>query len=52
MLETIEIFFDKQNMEVVKVVFKEPGDDFTSIVFKDKEINSYLSDDRFLIEKK
>ena len=52
MLETIEIYFDKQSMEVVKVVFKEPGDDFTSIIFKNKKINSGLSDERFLIEKK
>lgn len=52
MLETIEIYFDKNNMQVVKVVFKEPGDDFTSIVFKDKKINSDLSDSRFLIGNK
>lgn len=52
MLETIEIYFDKQNMQVVKVIFQEPGDDFTLIKFQDKKINSNLSDDKFQIEKK
>ena len=49
MLETIEIYFNKKNMQVVKVVFREPGDDFTLITFQNKKINSELSDDRFLI---
>jgi len=52
MLEKIEIYFDKQNMEVVKVIFREPGDDFTLITFKNKLLNSDLSDDRFLIDAK
>ena len=38
MLEIIEIYFDKTSMEVEKVIFREQGDDFTSIVF----INSLL----------
>ena len=52
MLEKIEIYFNKQNMQVVKVVFREPGDDFTLITFKNKVLNSELSDDRFLIDDK
>ena len=52
MLEKIEIYFNKQNMQVVKVVFREPGDDFTLITFKNKKINSGLTDDRFLIDIK
>lgn len=51
-LENIEIFFNKKNMQVVKVVFHEPGDDFTSITFLNKKLNSDLSDDRFLIDIK
>ncbi|HJN05868.1 MAG TPA: outer membrane lipoprotein carrier protein LolA [Bacteroidales bacterium] len=51
-LENIEIYFNKQNMQVVKVVFHEPGDDFTSITFLNKKINSELSDDRFLSDTK
>lgn len=51
-LDNIEIFFNKKNMQVVKVVFHEPGDDFTSITFLNKKLNSDLSDDRFLIDTK
>lgn len=51
-LENIEIFFDKKNMQVVKVVFYEPGDDFTSITFLNKKLNHELPDDRFKIENK
>jgi outer membrane lipoprotein carrier protein len=50
MLEKIEIYFDKQNIQVAKVVFHEPGDDFTLITFIDKKINSELSDNMFLID--
>lgn len=52
MLEKIEIYFNRKNMQVVKVVFREPGDDFTLITFKNKKLNSELSDDRFLIDAK
>ncbi len=49
MLESIEIYFNKQNMQVEQVIFREPGDDYTLITFKNKILNSDLSDDRFLI---
>jgi len=52
MLETIEIYFNKQNMQVIKVVFREPGDDFTLITFQNKKINFELPDERFIIEKR
>jgi len=52
MLEKIEIYFDKKNMQVIKVIFREPGDDFTLITFNNKKINSELLDDRFLIDDK
>ena len=51
MLEIIEIYFDKVNMEVEKVIFREQGDDFTSIVFINRIVNSELSDERFIIDK-
>lgn len=50
MLKTIEIYFNKQNMQVVKIIFREPGDDFTLITFQNKKLNSVISDDRFQIE--
>jgi len=49
MLSSIEIYFNKQSMEVEKVIFNEPGDDFTSIIFLNKKVNTDISDDRFLI---
>jgi outer membrane lipoprotein-sorting protein len=50
MLETIDIYFNKQNMQVAKIVFSEPGDDFTLITFQNKKINAELLDDRFLVK--
>ncbi len=52
MLQLIEIYFNKQNMQVIKVIFREPGDDYTLITFQNNKVNSKLSDDRFLIEQK
>ncbi len=52
MLSSIEIYFSKVNMEVVKVIFNEPGDDFTSILFQDKKVNIDIPDENFIIEKK
>jgi len=49
MLSSIEIYFNKQSMEVEKVIFNEPGDDFTSIIFTDKKVNTDIPDNRFLI---
>lgn len=51
MLTSIEIYFNRGSMLVEQVIFKEPGDDFTSIIFLDKSVNTSLSDSRFLIEK-
>lgn len=52
MLEKIEIYFNRENMQVSKVIFREPGDDFTLITFINKTLNSEISDDRFLIDAK
>jgi len=52
MLQLIEIYFNKRNMQVIKVIFREPGDDYTLITFQNNKVNSKLSDDRFLIEQK
>lgn len=48
-LTSIEIYFDKQNMNVEKVIFNEPGDDFTSIIFTEKKINEAIPDSRFQV---
>lgn len=49
MLSAIEIYFNKQDMQVSKVVFREPGDDFTIITFVDKKVNVEIPEKEFLI---
>ena len=52
MLSSINIYFDKASMQVEKVIFKEPGDDFTSIIFKDKKVNTDIPDSKFISSSK
>ena len=52
MLTSINIYFDKSSMQVEKVIFKEPGDDFTSIRFKNKKINTEIPDSKFISSSK
>ncbi len=51
MLTSIDIYFSKNSLDVEKVIFYEPGDDFTSILFLDKKVNAEIPDTRFLIEQ-
>lgn len=50
MLEAINIYFSKENLGVEKVKFIEPGDDYTLIVFKNREQNITLNDNEFQIK--
>lgn len=50
MIESIAIYFDKESMQVVQVVFSEPGGDYTSIKFTDIQVNSKIPDNRFIQE--
>lgn len=50
MLEAINIYFNKENLGVEKVKFIEPGDDYTLIVFKNREQNITLNDNEFQIK--
>lgn len=50
MLETINIYFNKKNLSVKKVKFIEPGDDYTLIVFKNRQQNIKLNDNEFQIK--
>lgn len=50
MIERIGIYFDKQSMQVVKVVFSEPGGDFTTIHFTDILVNTEIPNSRFILE--
>lgn len=50
MIESIDIYFDKSSMQVVKVVFSEPGGDMTSIKFADIIVNLEISDNQFTLK--
>ncbi len=47
MLSEIDIYLDKKDMQVAKVKFMEPGDDFTLITFSDKILNGPVPDEVF-----
>jgi outer membrane lipoprotein-sorting protein len=42
MLSGIEIYFDKSNFSVSKVIFNEPGDDYTLISFSNIKFNQEI----------
>ncbi len=50
-LETIEIYFEKESMAVAKVKFIEPEEDFTLITFTNRKKNTKLEDDQFKISE-
>lgn len=50
MLSAISIFFDKKDFNVQKVKFMEPGDDYTLIIFKNRQQNIDVKDEDFNIK--
>jgi outer membrane lipoprotein-sorting protein len=46
-LAQIDLYFDKIDFSLSKIVMKEPGEDFTSISFNNKKINKDISNDLF-----
>jgi len=50
-LNQIEIYFDKKEMNVEKVKFVEPEDDFTLITFTNRKKNIKIEDDYFTIQE-
>ena len=46
-LQTIEVFFDKDNMIVSKVIMRESEEDFTVIKFNNNKLNTNLKDAEF-----
>ncbi|MBT6439479.1 MAG: outer membrane lipoprotein carrier protein LolA [Flavobacteriales bacterium] len=46
-MSTIQVFFDKTSYDVVKVKMIEESEDYTSIEFKNRVVNSEVSDDKF-----
>lgn len=49
-LETIEIFFNKDDASVTMVKFIEPEEDFTLIKFTNRKQNITITDDQFQIQ--
>jgi outer membrane lipoprotein carrier protein len=50
MIEGISIYFDKVTLQVVKVIFSEPGGDYTSIGFFNILTNIEIQDSQFTQE--
>jgi hypothetical protein len=48
-LQTVEIRFNKNDMAVSEIKFIEPGEDYTLIVFKNRETNIPIADDQFTV---
>ncbi len=49
-LRTIEVFFEKEDMIVSKVIMRENEEDFTEIKFNNKKLNINLKDAEFLLK--
>lgn len=49
MLSSINIYFTKEDLNVEKVKFVEPGDDYTLIIFKNRQQNIQIKDSEFQI---
>lgn len=50
-LETIEIYFSKDDISVTKVKFIEPEEDYTLIIFTNRKQNITIADEQFRIKK-
>ncbi len=47
MLAGIEIFFSKETLAVERVMFIEPGEDYTNIIFNNRKVNIEITDKQF-----
>ena len=50
MLKSINIYFHKEFFSVEKVKFVEAGDDYTLIIFENRQENIQINDDEFLVK--
>ena len=46
-MSTIQVYFDKTSYDVVHVKMMEESEDYTSIEFKNRVVNSSIADDKF-----
>ena len=49
-ISSIEIYFDKTDFSVSKVIMVETEEDYTKITFKNKSINSAINDNLFIVK--
>ncbi len=49
-MRNIEIYLDKSNFTVNKIVMKESGEDYTEITFLNKKVNENIPDSRFQVK--
>jgi len=51
MLQSIHIFIDKSDLSVARIKMTESSDDYTSITFIDRKLNTTIDHDKFDIHK-
>jgi outer membrane lipoprotein-sorting protein len=51
MLQSIHIFIDKSDLSVARIKMTESSDDYTSITFIDRKLNTTIDHDKFDIYK-
>jgi outer membrane lipoprotein-sorting protein len=51
MLQSIYIFIDKSDLSVARIKMTESSDDYTSITFIDRKLNTTIDNDKFNIHK-
>lgn len=51
MLKSIRLFIDKSDLSVAKIKMTESSDDYTSITFIDRKLNTTINNDKFDIHK-
>ncbi len=51
MLQSIHIFIDKSDLSVVSIKMTESSNDYTSITFIDRKLNTTIDNDKFNIHK-
>jgi outer membrane lipoprotein carrier protein len=48
-LKNIDMYFDKNDMTISKLIIVEPSNDYTEYVFINKKLNSAIPDEKFRI---
>ncbi|MFN3405240.1 MAG: outer membrane lipoprotein carrier protein LolA [Cytophagaceae bacterium] len=49
-LQSIDLYFDKKDLSVTKIIMAEPSGDYTNITFSAKKFNGEIADEKFNIK--